>query len=124
MSQHLTPNTPEWNAMWASLENACGDTADKCPQTGEVWQYMGTYDGRHQFRHRHRPDTARPIDGFAGKHVDRVYLHLDADSLVVTRVHVKLYLDEQPTQKQPTLRQEYSGAFDGIQVVSDADPGL
>ena len=35
------------------------DLDDECAETGERWQYMGTWDGEHQFRHRHHPATGR-----------------------------------------------------------------
>jgi len=93
-NEHLSTDSPGWAPMWEALADATGDRADYCPETNEVWQYMGTYDGAHQFRHRHRPESCPPIKGFAGKHCDRVYLHLDAETLRVTRVHVRLYLDD------------------------------
>ena len=99
---HLSTTSPEWPAMWDALARATGDYADCCPETGECWQYMGTYDGAHQFRHRHRPQIIqgrpiKPIEGFAGQHWDRVYLHLDAETLEVARVHVVPYLDDKPS---------------------------
>ena len=95
-TQHLSTTSPEWPAMWDALARATGDYADCCPETGECWQYMGTYDGAHKFRHRHRPQyiqgrPIKPIERFAGQHWDRVYLDLDAETLEVTRVHVKRY---------------------------------
>jgi hypothetical protein len=141
MDEHLTTTSPAWPAMWEALADATGDYADCNPDNGESWQYMGTYDGVHQFRHRHRPETARPITGFAGRHVDRVYLHIDAATLRVIRVHVNRYLDApaeshsghvvRPASTPQTIPDtrdcsgsDYGGAFDGINVISDADPGL
>ena len=71
----ITPHTQptrgslEWGSMWLQLHLDFGEpdlegapipTADiamKCPDTGEVWQYMGTYQHTscklwHEFRHR------------------------------------------------------------------------
>ena len=93
----LSCTDPEWPRMWEALADATGDYADCCPETGEVWQYMGTVNRDrpaigstlpltvvvHEFRHRHRPRQIRPgraqINGFAtdtrGK---RVYLWIAA----------------------------------------------
>lgn len=146
----LTPTSPEWASMWDALAHVTGDYADCCPETGEVWQYMGTFGVVHQFRHRHRPKTTRPIKGFVGKHQDRVYLDINTESLQVVRVNVQLYFDpdripaglsdsraigerteagrEQNRIDRPRARQiddgDYGGAFDGFTVTSDADPGL
>lgn len=55
----------EWIAMWSRLEDEVGDTRDEDPNTGEVWQYMGTTSGPcgfvHQFRHRNHPVHQRRI---------------------------------------------------------------
>lgn len=109
--------------MWGALADATGDYADCCPETGEVWQYMGTYDGVHQFRHRHRPESCPPIKGYAGKHAGRVYLHIHTVTLRVTRVNVSGSLSTSYEQRH-IPREDYSGAFDGFHVTSDADPGL
>lgn len=49
-------DSPEWKLIWGELEKAFGDTKCECPDTGEVWQYMGSvphgYMTEHQFRHR------------------------------------------------------------------------
>lgn len=43
--------------VWKLLERTTGDCVDECPVTGEVWQYMGSFEESpgvelHQFRHR------------------------------------------------------------------------
>lgn len=51
-------DTKEWVAMWKSLAaKTGGDVAQEHPISGEVWQYMGTVEGHHQFRHRDHPET-------------------------------------------------------------------
>lgn len=51
----------EWNDAWQQLERRSGDRDRMAedPESGEVWQYMGTakIEGRweHEFRHRHHP---------------------------------------------------------------------
>lgn len=101
---HISLTSPEWPAMWEALADACGDYADCCPETGEVWQYMCTEHGRHQFRHRSRPERSKagrvlpPIKGYAGRHVGRVYLHLDVVTLQVVRLVVRPYLDDTPSE--------------------------
>ena len=52
----------EWLRMWSKLAAMQfgewrGDTRCECPETGETWQYMGTLDGVHEFRHRNHPLT-------------------------------------------------------------------
>jgi hypothetical protein len=51
----------EYERMWAELAALEGDRLCECPESGEVWQYMGTQlesDGwKHCFRHRHHPGT-------------------------------------------------------------------
>ena len=139
---HLSETSPLWPAMWDALADLTGDYADCNPDSGEYWQYMGTYDNVHQFRHRHRPESCPPIKGFAGKHCDRVYLNLNADTLEAVRLHVKRYdapqdrlmncprcagnhpLRDCPQPDREQFEQHCSGAFDGYVVTSDADPGL
>lgn len=52
-------DSTEWPYMWGQLD----DPAAYCPETGEVWQYMGSFRkaGRyvHEMRHRHHPLTRR-----------------------------------------------------------------
>lgn len=59
-ARFVEPGSDEWRALWHALGiRTGGDVEEKCPDTGEVWQYMGTFDGRHQFRHRHHPRTKK-----------------------------------------------------------------
>lgn len=148
--QFLSPTSVGWAPMWEALCDAAGSYGDCNPENGECWQYMGTHGGCHQFRHRDRPRGCRPISGFAGQgdHVERVYLHMDAETLEVRRVIVKRYTNpiagdvpaglttadaisrarrESQRIEYPDhvpMRGDYGGAFDGIRVTSDADPGL
>ena len=50
----VEPHDAEWEKMWHGLYSKFSD--HKCENTGETWQYMGTWivDGYwvHQFRHR------------------------------------------------------------------------
>jgi hypothetical protein len=57
--EFISSEEPEWNAMWERLKTATGDKDYMAENeaSGEVWQYMGTYDGYHEFRHRHHPKT-------------------------------------------------------------------
>ncbi len=89
MSDFLTTTNPEWARAWSALARIVGDYADCCPETGEVWQYMGTVEegppirvgGRqlivHEFRHRHRQPTARRIlDIPSNGPPNRITLHI------------------------------------------------
>lgn len=64
----VDPRSSEWERMWAHIKNA--DINSSCidspicrdPETGEMWQYMGSYtldSGQpvHSFRHRMHPRT-------------------------------------------------------------------
>ena len=53
---HLQQGSPAWDDAWAQIARIFGDTACECPETGEVWQYMGTWNGEHEFRHRNLPE--------------------------------------------------------------------
>ena len=44
--------------LFAYVTAAFGDARCEHPLNGEVWQYMGTFDGVHQFRHRDLPADA------------------------------------------------------------------
>lgn len=94
-AEFIGPEHGRWVPMWEALAAATGDHADYNEESGERWQYLGTFSGQHQFRHRHRPESAQPITGYAGQHIDRVYLHLDAETLKPTRVHVRRYLGDE-----------------------------
>ena len=49
-------NSPLMDQLWSLFQNPF----DECPESGEVWQYMGSVKSsnkpdRHEFRHRHHP---------------------------------------------------------------------
>lgn len=54
---------PEWHLAWQGLARLTGDDDFEAqhPESGEVWQYMGSTDARghwqHEFRHRDHPLT-------------------------------------------------------------------
>lgn len=58
-------DSEEWRSMWNALAwhpINFGLTDKICALdegTGERWQYMGTYNGWHEFRHRQHPLTHR-----------------------------------------------------------------
>lgn len=55
----------EWELMWselASKEINGGDSECLHPEFFEVWQYMGSRDGVHSFRHRMHPVTGKRED--------------------------------------------------------------
>jgi len=59
------------------IDTVGGDGVDRCPETGEVWQYMGSaqrtdIEGaswKHSFRHRSWPGHGTPYQ----RHVVEVY---------------------------------------------------
>ena len=85
----LSTTHPEWARMWEWLCDLTGHYTDHNPSSGEFWQYTGTFwKDRppigsllplrvvvHQFRHRDRPETAKPIDGLTHSY-GRVTLEL------------------------------------------------
>ena len=53
--QQMTREMVGWDRMWACIKARYGSTTCECPDTGEVFQYMGTHNGVHEFRHRSLP---------------------------------------------------------------------
>jgi hypothetical protein len=41
-----------WHRAWTELRMRHNYDLYVCPDSGEVWQYMGTLDNMHEFRHR------------------------------------------------------------------------
>lgn len=41
-----------WERAWTEIARRYGSQDCPDPATGEVWQYMGSTDSEHQFRHR------------------------------------------------------------------------
>jgi len=56
--------SPEWERMWSALFTEYEEY--KCPQSLEVWQYMGTWNTpegwAHQFRHRSYYDARKYVN--------------------------------------------------------------
>ena len=139
--EFLSPTTgpAEWQAMWDALGRITGDVADSCPETGEAWQYMGSHNGQHQFRHRHRPATAQQVAGVDRGRAYRVYLDIDAQTLTLTRATSRPYppptdipaaladsraIGQRTEAGRQQNRIDARGAFGDFDDVSDADPGL
>ena len=61
--QHLIPDTQEWATAWALLAehplNSGLPDSRTAANSDEVWEYMGTADGKHTFRHRCHPTTSK-----------------------------------------------------------------
>lgn len=60
--EEVQRDSDEWNRMWAELASKninSGDADCVHPETLESWQYMGTKNGVHSFRHRHHPATGK-----------------------------------------------------------------
>lgn len=115
---------PECDRLWAALAAQGEDIDAEDPLCFERWQYMGTWrlpgGWVHQFRHRHHPRTqARvyrdvPVAGEALGWLQR------NDSLADRAAAERARQQCQTWQSDV----DYSGAFDGFRVTSDADPGL
>ncbi len=55
----------EWEYMWESLSLLEINAGDKfCLErlTGETWEYLGTFNNEHTFRHRLHPKTNQRED--------------------------------------------------------------
>lgn len=62
-------DSPEWVHMWNHFGPSCEAQAEEDPESGEIWQYMGTEWHTdipgcygiwvHCFRHRHHPKTGK-----------------------------------------------------------------
>lgn len=48
--QIITSKHQGWTRMWNAIKDKFGDVA--CEENGESWQYMGTTETVHEFRHR------------------------------------------------------------------------
>lgn len=57
----LRRRSPEMKRAWAALAAAFGATSQPSADDLEDWQYMGTTDGRHEFRHRNHPTHGRVV---------------------------------------------------------------
>lgn len=115
----LKPDTREWDAAWAQLgpDPDCRDT-----ESGEAWQYLGTWHTAqgwvHEFRHRRLPATLkREYRRFP---VTEAPLHTPAPAAAPA--------DAPPAPRAKVLHiadwHDFGGSFDGVRVSSDADPGL
>lgn len=56
-SYFAEPESPAWREAWAALVAEFNDPACRNPHTGESWQYMGTEERGHCFRHRQLGDA-------------------------------------------------------------------
>ena len=52
MRRVLDPTLKGWERAWAVIEARYGNRICQDRATGEVWQYMGSTESEHQFRHR------------------------------------------------------------------------
>jgi hypothetical protein len=63
---NLDRGSDEWDYAWAIIAAKHGDTVCQDPTTGEVWQYMGSYDEGagwfHGFRHRDLNGLGRALE--------------------------------------------------------------
>ncbi len=64
------PESEEWDHAWAGMADLTGDVDREAhePMSGEVWQYMGTHNRMHNFRHRSLPS----------REGQRVYFNVEA----------------------------------------------
>ncbi len=65
-----------WGRAWKAIADKYGDPACFNSQCGESWQYMGTENDTHVFRHRALPAEAATKGGQPEKAEERVYAHI------------------------------------------------
>lgn len=112
----------EWDRMWDALKRAfkAPDFAEYNAGFGESWQYMGTSlrsdQWEHCFRHRAHPTTGK-----------REYFTVPASD-DYHRAHPVPPAPRVPPVNRCVIRRfdpiHCGGAYDGVSVISDADPGL
>lgn len=51
----LKPGSRAWAEAWKGLLHLAGCVVARDTETGEHWEYVGTYQGYHEFRHRAHP---------------------------------------------------------------------
>jgi hypothetical protein len=72
----VAEGSAEWDRMWSRLQTMVGDLESLNPEYNEAWQYMGTYRGVHEFRHRCHPRTnGRVMVRFNDKAQECVTVH-------------------------------------------------
>lgn len=75
----VNEGSPEWDYMWAKLAELPLNAGISDPTTAEhnleVWEYMGTYENQHSFRHRNHPKTGK-----------REYVYIPAKERPVTGI--------------------------------------
>lgn len=58
--EYLTDQHPEWPTIWQQLGSNPINAGDyQCLNDGQHWQYMGSSDSHHHFRHHCHPLTGR-----------------------------------------------------------------
>ena len=65
----LKPGSKPWAEAWKGLLTLAGCVVARNPDTGDRWEYVGTYCGYHEFRHKNHPQTG-----------NRVYARVPTDS--------------------------------------------
>lgn len=58
--EYLDSTHPEWHAMWQELATHAINNGDPlCQYQGLGWEYMGSTDNHHNFRHPKHPVSGR-----------------------------------------------------------------
>lgn len=61
--KEIKPGSDEWEEMWNALGSHALNSGDKeCLHHDQVWQYVGTVNGRHHFRHKNHPKVGGSVD--------------------------------------------------------------
>ncbi len=58
--EYLNMTDPEWETMWDQLANERLNQGDPiCEFSGQAWEYMGSTQDHHHFRHACHPATEK-----------------------------------------------------------------
>ncbi len=58
--EYLEASNPEWSFMWEALGNEKLNGGDPiCLHQGRCWEYLGSTNDHHHFRHARHPRTDR-----------------------------------------------------------------
>jgi len=57
----LKPGSRAWAEAWKDLLTLAGCVVARNQETGDRWEYVGTYKGHHEFRHKNHPQTGERL---------------------------------------------------------------
>lgn len=77
----LKPGSRAWAEAWKGLPHLAGCVVARNHETGDRWEYVGTYRGHHEFRHRaHAGAGGHPEGGCYQLRYRRLYARVPVDA--------------------------------------------